>query len=139
MKNVDFFHASDFIGRIPSGETHAAALVANKKLNNMIESWPVVILVDSGLHPSHNKWVVDDGGHNMSKFIKKARLAFIEEIKKEPCKHEPNTYETSTIVEGFMPANPGFFHRSESEKCILIVPKCKHCGIELQATWSEKK
>jgi HNH endonuclease/AP2 domain len=43
-------------------------------------------------------------------------LAFVEPIVKEPCKHEPTW------------TNGG----------IELLEKCKHCGIKLIATWSEK-
>lgn len=127
----DFFEPEDFCD-MGFAEMDYACDQANKKLNKLIESCPVVYLNWGTSKPYNMDFNINDHSH-------KARLAFIEEIKKEPCKHEPNTYETSTIVEGFLPARPGYFSRTESEKCIFISPKCQHCGIELQATWSEKK
>lgn len=88
--------------------------------NEIVETWPVVILRDNGPYPLPNKWVIDDGGFDMSKFTKKARLAFIEEIKKEPCKHEPREVFWSQERE---------YHHYD----------CKHCGVELKATWIEVK
>jgi len=78
-------------------------------------------------HPSHNKWVVDDGGFRKECFTHKARLAFIEEIKKEPCKHEPEDIQ--------------IFNASGNYRFSFGagISKCKYCGVELQATWSEKK
>lgn len=98
------------------------------KLNKLIESWPVVYDGNSGLSLSPGgAWSVvkhDEKDHIAisSNFInskRKARLAFIEEIKKEPCKHEPiigalGIYET-------------------------MQPVCKHCGVDLQAEWREVK
>lgn len=45
-------------------------------------------------------------------------LAFIEEIKKEPCKHEPKR---------------NFQNGAE----MLPEPKCYHCGVKLVAEWKE--
>lgn len=120
----DFFKPEDFHCEYHLDKWYCssdlAAKIANSKRTNEIQSWPVVILGDEGNHPSHNKWVIDDGGFDMSKFTKKARLAFIEEIKKEPCKHEPREVFWSQERE---------YHHYD----------CKHCGVELQATWIEVK
>lgn len=114
----DFFKPLDFIYDDDLKFTaNTAANLANEKLNKLIESWPVVY---------GNNFISNDGSAfdigsvwNITKLNDKthtARLAFIEEIKKECVKHEP--FNDSCV--------PNHFH-------------CKHCGVELQATWSEKK
>ena len=110
----DFFTPEDFEGTHGhyQKELHEAyCKIANEKLNKLIESWPVVYgnFVDS------RNWTK----HETSMDTHTARLAFIEEIKKEPCKHEPLELRT--------------------ERQYVWAQECKHCGVELQATWSEKK
>jgi len=109
----DFFKAKDFAQGIGENIQQINADYANEKLNKLIESWPVVY--------GSNKRPLD--GWNEKSYestTHKARLAFIEEIKKEPCKHEPIQFQDD---EGNLAAN-------------FI---CRHCGVELVATWSEKK
>jgi hypothetical protein len=105
----DFFEVKDFIYKstLDYDQGQVAAAIANKKLNEIIQSWPVVY---GQLPVSGFSWT----GPKQWYDTHKARLAFIEEIVKEPCKHEP------TIHRGL-----GYI--------------CKNCGVELQATWSEKK
>jgi hypothetical protein len=55
-----------------------------------------------------------EGLDNVYKETHKARLAFIEPIAKEDCKHEP--------IES-----------------VMIGHICMYCGVKLQATWTEKK
>ncbi len=110
MKN--YFKPEDF-SSIMSNEGLACA--ANTKLQELIESWPVVYGIVEGL-PS-DIW----GPENTLGFSShKARLAFIEEIKKEPCKHEPKRNFQNGVE-------------------MLPEPKCYHCGVELQAEWREVK
>ena len=81
-------------------------------LNKLIESWPVVYA--SKPDGKSELWSNNETtGHDTHR----AFLAFIEEIKKEPCKHEPGAYQAS----------------------LGETIRCCHCGVELQATWSEKK
>lgn len=91
-----------------------AAEIANEKLNNLIESWPVVYghgwNFESPTPSRYWQWRKDGHTHT-------ARLAFITELPKEPCKHEPMFLNGSAAM----------------------VPKCRYCGVELQATWSEVK
>jgi hypothetical protein len=123
----DFFKPSDFIGQVSSGYVHIAAKIANDKLNKLIESWPVVILEKSNKHASHNKWVQDDGGFRKECFTHTARLAFIEEIKKEPCNHKPSMARVG---------NANWEILTTNERGDFM---CAACGIEIEATWSEKK
>lgn len=107
----DFFRPEHFMGWTTNTQR---ADWANKLLNQAIESWPVVYGTkdNNGQHFHENP----NGNYNPTL---KARLAFIEEIKKD-CKHEPTWSDDITA--------PIVYHA-----------KCKHCGVELQATWSEKK
>jgi hypothetical protein len=106
-----------------------AAETANEKLNALIESWPMVYLND---HRNINSGIRFISTEQTKLNTHKARLAFVEKIVKEPCKHEPiNTVITDR-------------HKVDLEREIAFnrypgVSRCKHCGVELQATWSEKK
>ena len=87
------------------------AAVANLKLEKLIESWPVVY----GMHDdrkNYSKW--RDNSHTHQ-----ARLAFIEELPKEPCKHQIIEYS----VKGCQPVTTG---------------KCGICGVALVAEWKER-
>ena len=82
----------------------------NEKLNKLIESWPVV-------YGKSKQWDQTDGRpDSYVGCTHKARLAFVEEIKKEPCKHCPEF---------------GY-------GCKDTETRCKHCGVKLVATWGEK-
>lgn len=93
-----------------------AADLANEKINKLIESWPVVYR-DRFMKPfpSHN-WCETKTLHS----VQKASLAFIEEIPKEPCKHEPVR-------------DTGYPRQWDKHW------SCNHCGVELIAEWREKK
>lgn len=87
-----------------------SAHITNEKLNKLIESWPVVFFsVTNGLYST----VCTNTD------TRKARLAFIEEIKKEPCLHLP-----------YRKAEPGHPYDNWA---------CSRCGVELVAEWTEKK
>jgi len=107
----DFFKPEDFhcfwMGKESSCSPAQAAEIANEKLNALILSWPLVYWCgqEELIYREHIKGATHC-----------ARLALIEEIVKEPCKHEPAHFES-----GDQQIN------------------CKYCGVELQATWSEKK
>jgi hypothetical protein len=89
-----------------------AAELANKKLNELIESWPVVYRSQI---PEYDDW----GNKKMLGHTQKARLAFIEPIVKKECEHRPKF--------------------TASHKGMLFKNTCEKCGVELTATWSEKK
>ena len=55
-------------------------------------------------------------------YTHKGYLIGVKEIEKEPCKHEP------------LRRSLGIEKNDYEYKAF-----CKHCGVELQATWSEKK
>ncbi len=121
----DFFKPEDF-DIVATGE-HGKALsahLANKKLNKLIESWPYAY----GSHTSPSWYVEGETEIDKSKATRLARLAFIEEIKKECVKHEPEfkTFKFTTANNEVLAADFNFL-------------KCKHCGVELVTTWSEKK
>lgn len=102
-----FFHASDFdVKHITAYNfTEVSARIANNILNKHLESLPVVYASElQEWQWTENKDVLD---------THKARLFGIEEIKKEPCKHEPQF--------------PGYGE--------LI---CKYCQVELIAEWRAK-
>lgn len=95
----------------------ASAKIANEKLNKLIESWPVFYCSEP------------DDKENSFLYVKrfkencdthKVYLAFIEEIPKEPCIHEPYIKYHPDAV-GVYP--------NYSE--------CQKCGVKLKATWSE--
>ncbi len=99
----------------PQMDSRAAmASIANAKLNKLIEAAPVVY----GSLPFWGPVQRDTDSH-------RAYLMFIEELVKESCKHEPTnsgggsgTYDSGLITQ--------------------IIPskyECKHCGVELKATW----
>jgi hypothetical protein len=120
---IKLFNAKDFAKNDPEVisadkyfHNEYAAIIANEKLNALIESWPVVLQYKEGI-TSH--WNTEDVFGRPDNPTHTARLAFIEEIKKE-CKHEPE------------------IHYDGEFDISCLIPKCKHCRVELQATWSEK-
>ena len=114
---LNIFTAKDFAKNDPeviSADKYLhneyAAIIANEKLNKLIESWPVVYGWYPPTYPQ-GTWTSSETIHSTSTHT--ARLAFIEEIKKEPCKHEPKVTEGITSY----------------------LPYCKHCGVKLVAEW----
>lgn len=108
MQKVELFKPEDFDG----AECYSNS--ANKKLQEYLESCPVAYFKYLGgkpfnLGPELNK---EDDTHT-------ARLAFIEELAKESCKHEP------TFVNDGDTINWKF--------------SCKRCGVKLEAEWKEVK
>jgi hypothetical protein len=118
FKPEDFFSRTliqEYIGSHVTGKLvncEDAAIFANEKLNALIESWPVVYAYMGPARRPGGMWIID--GQQDADSTHKARLAFIEPIVKEPCKHEP--------IES-----------------VMIGHICMHCGVKLQATWTEKK
>lgn len=88
----------------------------NKILREYFESSPVV-------YGKEGYWQID----KKEKHITKAYLAFPEPIKKECTKHAPGVYQNTWNDTG-----PRRIIDAENFKCI-------HCGVMLEATWSEKK
>jgi hypothetical protein len=58
-----------------------------------------------------------------------ALLVCIEELPKEPCKHEPQFGVVMADDEGTI----------DFSKALPVIVKCKHCGVELVAEWKERK
>lgn len=132
----DFFKPEDFSTYafenepIPYGFCKAMTKICNEKLNALIESWPIISTRGNGT------WFQS---HRVKEDTHKARLAFIEEIVKEQCNHEPEVFEFSQITQGYMlDGDPNTFHADKKTK-LISSNKCKHCGVELEAAWSEKK
>lgn len=116
----DFFKPEDFSGLMTN---QAIAKEANEKLNKFIESCPIVYCDNE-----YTSWSQLKSPTFSDK--KKARLAFIEEIKKEPCKHEPFV-QVELCRNEFKETGAHFqgpYYRAQ----------CRHCGVELQATWTPK-
>lgn len=87
----------------------AFARRANEILQKEIALWPVVYSMNHQL-----AWFKDDSDSRLSR---RARLAFIEPIVKEECKHEPT---------------------NDLSGSLWIKQICKHCGVELVAEWKAK-
>lgn len=96
----------------------ALSCIANAKIQKLIESWPVVYgnasaggriwKTDRSKYCSHN-------GITIFPEPTKGRLAFVEEIVKGPCVHEP-----------------------PEEFCGYRRSRCKYCGIEIVNEWKAK-
>lgn len=93
-----------------------AATEANHKLNALIKTWPVV------WGSSHDGFIMVERWRKKPDLsdTHTARLAFIEEIKKEPCQHEP-----PRTLQFFK----GFYNQFN----------CVHCGVELEVRWMVKE
>lgn len=98
-----------------------AAKQANAKLEKEIQSWKVVYGVcedkDTPLLPSLEWSFIKSPNDTHA-----AKLAFIEELPKKECEHEAKTM----FVDGL-----GLVNLSEHTIC-------KHCGVQLSASWSAK-
>lgn len=122
----DFFKPEDFDVKpywtaLPL-DGDLAATLANEKLNALIKSWPTVYGKKANNFSASAAQLIDDDF--------KARLAFIEPIVKEPCKHEP---EMRVITN-----SNNLVDINAISTMIYGAKKCRHCGVELQATWSAK-
>ena len=113
-KLTDFFKPEDFDNGIGC---YKAAEIANAKLQELVESWSMVytrIILDGPMTGSCEQLKMPHHTHQ-------ARLAFITELPKEPCKHQPVKKLLYEIGD------------------MQIYYECAHCGVELTATWEEKK
>lgn len=120
MIKYNLFKPEDFTNDdFDFAQTEIASDYANEKLNALIEAWPVVTTQKappknpdgSGITIIGQQWTeLIDSPYQTHQ----ARLAFIEPIKREPCKHEP------------------FIKGDRAYKA------CTICGVELVATWSAK-
>lgn len=130
MKN--YFKPGDFESAMSTDEyiPKHVAKIANEKLKKLIESWPVVYGTIGT--ESHSWQSYPPGTFIQENYTHKASLAFIEEIKKDCVKHEPQI-KINYDVRSF-----SFGTKTELNSLPPIMI-CKFCGVELQATWSEKK
>ena len=126
MRN--FFKPEDFESLLYnelSEQNHIQACnIANIKLNILTKSWPAVYK-----YSDDSKWITNEESMSAKDerffdFDQKARLAFVEEIVKEQCKHEPNQLEPTMFL-----TRDGWQYQKV---------KCIHCGIELVAEWKAK-
>lgn len=112
---IKLFKPEDFISITNHEVKCSVARTANAILSRELDKAPVVYgetaeegfasyWSDSLLHQESGK--------------KKGYLMFIEEIKKEPCKHSPYAVATQA------------FHHIDLDEV-----KCKHCGVKLKARW----
>jgi hypothetical protein len=130
MKKLELFKSEDFKPiRGVSVTPHEAAEMAQSKLNAFIESCPVVYLygygnpLDSEISINKSNWK-DRIHYNISSNLNRsithqARIFGIEQIVKEPCKHEPRYIDQSYKLPDSV--------------------VCKHCGVGLKVDRSEKK
>jgi len=103
---IRFFSPEELYGM----PTEEAATFCNERINKLIKSSPFVYGYKEGTHIT---W-----GYLDKTITHCARLMFIEEIKKEPCKHEP-----------ILKQNEDGYNQRHI---------CKHCGVELVTEWKEK-
>lgn len=115
MKN--FFKPKDFKSKLQGKEINwdtawrEIADIANEKFQKLIDSWPEVYAHTQDMDV---KLCLFGQLQNPNMRTHKARLAFIEELPKEPCKHEPD-------------GSPSYANT-----------KCCKCGVELVAEWKAK-
>lgn len=119
-KMKQFFKPDDFS---KARTNFDCASIANLILDDEIKKAPVLVQ----LEPEKTFGWFEADGFTPKYFKRKARLMFIEEIQREPCKHEPVQTNAHVILTSIPPKQP----KPEF--------KCGICGVELVATWSEKK
>lgn len=125
LVSVKLFIPSDFSGLFSLTEIDAAQ-IANAKLATLIQSWPVVYGIENTQDncPDNNKYFFQSSKCRMDNY--RARLAFIEPIDKEPCKH--------TVAMSRFANQPWTIATSDGDKFL-----CGKCGVELVIEWKEKK
>lgn len=113
-----------------------AAELANAKFKRWLNLWPLAYLNWNGNLPYELSF------HRDKNQTHGAHLALIQQLPTEPCKHEPNEVEITMNYEGgiYSPRLGTFdIQKLGSSKFKSLQSICKHCGVELQAEWSEKK
>jgi hypothetical protein len=126
----DFFKPDDF-AKVNGTDIHIDHCnYVNRKLNALIESWPIAYSTTPKKESS--SWYFHDNNKFEAFQTHKARIAFIEEIKREPCKHIPihilkKMHQSEVLTAGKVGFD--FFDGWE----------CRICGVELEANWDEKK
>lgn len=126
MQKVELFKPEDFhrywMGKESACSPAQAAETANDILNKYLESCPFVYGIKNTYFIEENTFYnFDWQSRAKEERTHVARLAFIEELPKEPCKHEANVN----------------IHLGTSSR--IIESKCKHCGVDLVISWKEKK
>lgn len=115
----DIFNQTDFFDLVDNRSIpQQCAEISNNKLRKLIDDAPIVYGFTSDRYPSYVWDGYDSGNHSV-----KARVMFIEEIKK-PCKHEPPVTNDT-----------GRFGRVVN----IDYATCVHCGCELESIWQEKE
>lgn len=113
MKNIfklEDFYAGDGFALEPSD----CAAMANAKIQSLIDAAPTV-------YGKRNQWDITDGTQDsLTGCTHKAKLMFVEELKREPCKHQP-IGDDWTMKNG------------------LWLGTCEYCGVKLEARWEEVK
>lgn len=95
-----------------------------EKLNKLIEASQTVY--GYGITPmASSLWNMNGPEEERCPHTHQAKLMFMEPIK-QPCKHEPVTLRIHSDLDIY------------GEEFREFKTTCKHCGVELQATWSEK-
>lgn len=119
----DIFNQTDFFDLVDNRSIpQQCAEISNNKLRKLIEEAPVVY-GNQSLNDTFY-WLVKPLG-SLSKYdTHRAKLMFIEEIKKKPCKHEPPVTNDT-----------GRFGRVVN----IDYATCVHCGCELESIWQEKE
>ncbi len=121
--NKEFFKPEDFEksgGFEAFADREIAADFANEKLQELIESWPVVYSKHETGSPYYTTKYPND--------THKALLAFIEPIVKEPCKHKSIIFNKKV-----------YGNEAEMETKVIDFYSCADCGVELIEKWEEKK
>lgn len=119
-----FFNSEDFKRAAPHIK-QICADVANAKLNKALG--PVVYCSPAtDARPySFEHWHYGKNSYDNTHI---AHLFNVQEINKEPCKHEPiSTREGVIDIE----------NKRDYTK-IFYTPECKHCGAKLKAKWEEE-
>ena len=89
---------------------------ANAKLQKLIDEAPTVYGIPNQSFSHVEGSTQSNVTGQMEKDTHKAKLMFIQELKKEGCKHDPNLLNQKI---------GGWF--------------CRHCGVELKAEWKAVK
>lgn len=114
-----------YMGHLDMCDLEEIARSMNEKLNQIIESWPKVdVIKDRHGYFTATTRLMNDGTH-------KARLAFIEEIKKECVNHIPK-------IQSRQVASPMSDDPCAAALVLGCSIVCLNCGCELVAEWKTK-
>lgn len=127
------FTARDFAGStelIDHISWKDAAEVANARLAEMLSEAKVVYGTSStrGLLP--DVWSKSAVAYGVPD-THRALLINIEELKREPCEHEPRMYYKRDANDNFVKSGSAMVRSYEHE--------CLKCGVKLKAKWEESK